>query len=95
MTTLFGGSSTRISMLDPGLLVALVLPVFAILPLLTHAGLPNTADGPAHLMRQVELNLAWQDGNLFPRWAPDLAYGYGAPLFSYAPTAAIRRHPAI
>ena len=71
--------------LDPGLLVVLALPLFAIIPLLTHAGLPKTADGPAHLMRQVELNLAWQDGIFFPRWAPALAYGYGAPLFSYAP----------
>jgi hypothetical protein len=71
--------------LDPALLVVLALPLFAILPLLTHTGLPNTADGPAHLMRQAELNQAWQDGILFPRWAPDLAYGYGAPLFSYAP----------
>jgi len=71
--------------IDAGLLVCLVLALFAILPLLTHAGLPNTADGVAHLMRQAELNQAWQDGILYPRWAPDLAYGYGAPLFHYAP----------
>jgi hypothetical protein len=70
---------------DPGLAVAALLALFALLPLLAHAGLPNTADGPAHLMRQVELNQAWSDGILYPRWAPDLAYGYGMPLFHYAP----------
>ncbi len=70
---------------DPGLFVAALLALFAIVPLLAHPGLPNTADGPAHLMRQAELNQAWQDGILYPRWAPDLAYGYGMPLFNYAP----------
>ncbi len=70
---------------DPGLIVAGLLALFAVVPLLTHPGLPNTADGPAHLMRQAELNQAWQDGVLYPRWAPDLAYGYGMPLFHYAP----------
>jgi hypothetical protein len=70
---------------DPGLLVAALLALFAIVPILAHSGLPNTADGPVHLMRQVELNQAWQDGILYPRWAPDLAYGYGMPLFHYAP----------
>lgn len=73
--------------LDYGLLLALVLPLFAILPLLTHPGLPNTADGPAHLMRQVELNQAWQEGNFYPRWGTDLAFGHGMPIFSYAPPA--------
>ena len=70
---------------DSVLIVALLLALFAIAPLLTHAGLPNTADGPAHLMRQVELNEAWQAGILYPRWAPDLALGHGMPLFNYAP----------
>ncbi len=71
--------------IDYGLLTALVIPIVAILPLLTHAGLPNTADGPAHLMRQVELNQAWAEGNFYPRWGTDLALGHGMPIFSYAP----------
>jgi len=65
--------------------VAILISIFAIYPLLAHDGLPNTADGPVHLMRQVELNQAWQDGIIYPRWAADLAYGYGMPLFHYAP----------
>ena len=77
---------TRLShRLDFGLLIALVLPLLAVGPLLTHAGLPNTADGPVHLMRQVELNRAWAEGNFYPRWGTDLALGHGMPIFSYAP----------
>ena len=72
---------------DFALLLALALPLLAVMPLLTHAGLPNTADGPAHLMRQVELNEAWQEGNFYPRWGADLALGHGMPIFSYAPPA--------
>lgn len=71
--------------IDSGLLVAVLLALFAVVPLLGHPGLPNTADGPVHLMRQVELNQAWRDSIFYPRWAPDLAYGYGMPLFNYAP----------
>ncbi len=76
---------TRKLPVDPDLLVAALLALFAVVPLLAHPGLPNTADGAAHLMRQAELNQAWRDGLLYPRWAPDLAYGYGMPLFHYAP----------
>lgn len=75
----------RLQNLDYGLLLALLLPLWAVIPLLTHAGLPNTADGPVHLMRQVELNQAWQQGNFYPRWGTDLALGHGMPIFSYAP----------
>jgi len=72
---------------DYGLLLAFIIPIFAIMPLLTHVGLPNTADGPIHLMRQVEFNQAWGEGNFYPRWGTDLAYGHGMPIFSYAPPA--------
>ena len=73
--------------IDYGLLAALVIPLLAFMPLLTHRGLPNTADGPVHLMRQVELNRAWAEGNFYPRWGTDLALGHGMPIFSYAPPA--------
>lgn len=39
-----------------------------------------------HLYRVVALSQALAQGVLFPRWLPDLAYGYGLPLFNfYAP----------
>lgn len=76
-----------IKQLDYGLLTACLLPLFAIMPLLLHVGLPNSADGPIHLMRQVQFDQAWAEGNYYPRWGKDLAYGHGMPIFSYAPPA--------
>ncbi len=31
----------------------------------------------------VQLAALWRDGVLFSRWLPDVAYGYGLPLFNY------------
>ena len=53
--------------------------------LLTTRGLPNTSDGVLHLFRSLELVSAWQQGVLYPRWAPDFAFGYGYPIFNYVP----------
>ncbi len=75
--------STRIaSRFDLGMVVVLLLPVFAVLPLL-QPGLPRTADGYLHLLRVVEIDQNWQDGVYYPRWAPDMAFGYGYPIFNY------------
>ncbi len=70
--------------LDTGLLVAVLLALFAVWPLLTP-GMPNTADGPIHFYRAVDMQQAWQDGVLYPRWSANLALGYGTPLFDFAP----------
>jgi hypothetical protein len=67
---------------DLGFLVVLLLPIFAAITLF-QPGLPRTADGYLHLLRVVELDQAWRDGVLYPRWAPDMAYGYGYPIFNY------------
>lgn len=68
--------------LDFGLVVVMLLPLFAILPLL-QPGLPRTADGFLHLLRVVEVDQSWRDGVYYPRWAPDMAFGYGYPIFNY------------
>lgn len=50
--------------------------------------LTRSADGLLHLYRVVALDHALNRGVFFPRWLPDLAYGYGLPLFVfYAPLA--------
>ncbi len=69
---------------DPGLLLVLLLLSFAISPLL-RSGLPSMADVPIHLYRLAELDRCWQDGVYYPRWAPNLAFGYGYPIFHFAP----------
>src|SRR5258708_11735567 len=64
------------------ILLAAALAIYPLLP----PGIPSTADGPLHLIRGVEFDTVLRTGVLYPRWAPDLAYGYGYPLFNfYAP----------
>jgi hypothetical protein len=51
-------------------------------PLLQNAWLCSD-DGALHVYRTVALDRAMSDGLLYPRWFPDLAYGYGFPFFNY------------
>ena len=69
---------------DPGLLLAGLLALVVILPLL-QPGLPGTADTPIHFYRALELDRSWAPGVVYPRWAPDLVYGYGYPLWVFVP----------
>ena len=50
---------------------------------LLHEGLAPTHDGEYHVIRFYEFDKALRDGNLYPRWAPDLNNGFGVPLFNY------------
>lgn len=50
---------------------------------LLHSGLPPTHDGEYHVIRFYEFDKIFRSGVLYPRWAPDLNYGYGVPLFNY------------
>jgi hypothetical protein len=68
---------------DPGLFVALLLATFAAWPFLTRAGLPTFTDAELHVYRVYEVMEAWKAGVLYPRWAPDLFYAYGYPVFHY------------
>lgn len=67
--------------LDFGL--ALVLSLFIIWPLVQNRGLPNGTDTFYHIQRVAEMDRAWSQGVLFPRWAESFYYGYGSPLFHY------------
>lgn len=77
-------------------LAVLLFALPAISPLFQQT-LPDSADGLLHLYRVIALEQAWQLGVIFPRWLPNLAYGYGLPLFvfyapfSYYPTGLIYR----
>ncbi|MBI5876299.1 MAG: hypothetical protein HZB53_01505 [Chloroflexi bacterium] len=71
--------------LDFGLLAALILPAVSVLPLLPWNGIPNTADGVIHLLRQVGFDHAIRAGVLVPRWGADLYLGFGYPLYNFAP----------
>ncbi len=63
----------------------LIVLIFSILAgwSLLKPGLPPTHDGEYHVIRFYEFDKSLRDGNLFPRWAPDLNRGFGVPLFNY------------
>ncbi len=66
-----------------------ILPILALLALalwpLLRAGYPLIGDGGNHLYRLVEFDHLLRNGIWFPRWATDLCYGYGCPLFNFYP----------
>ena len=43
--------------------------------------MPAGADTAIHLFRAVQLDWALRHGYLYPRWSPDLVFGFGYPLF--------------
>lgn len=63
-------------------IAVLLLTLVAIHPLLQPT-LPWSDDGQLHLWRVVELDHCLRNGYLYPRWMPDMAYGYGFPLLNY------------
>ncbi len=77
-------SARSITHFDPGLLLAGLLALFVVVPL-AGDGLPGSADTPIHFYRALEFTRSWGPGVIYPRWAPDLAYGYGYPLWNFAP----------
>lgn len=68
-------------LLELTLVVALAL--VAAHPFLTRAGLPRETDAELHVFRAAQLGQALQSGAGYVRWAPDLWYGYGYPIFNY------------
>jgi hypothetical protein len=74
--------------LDPHILLILAFSLFAWAPLLTPAYFFQAHDAPHSIFYLVEFDQTLRDGYLWPRWAPDFAFGYGYPLFNiYAPLA--------
>lgn len=68
-----------------GFLLIALLPA---LEPLVRPGTPATNDAAYHLQRIMALHLLARDGGTLSRWLPDVAYGYGAPVFNYyAPLA--------
>lgn len=64
------------------LIIVLILTFVSIAPLL-KSGLPPTHDGEYHVVRFYEFYKTFIDGNLYPRWAPDLNYSFGLPILSF------------
>lgn len=62
-----------------------LLILISLIPLidLLHPGLPLTHDGQDHVARIANFYTNLQDGNLIPRWAPNLNWGYGHPILMF------------
>jgi hypothetical protein len=70
------------------IIIILALSIFAWAPLVTSAYFFQAHDAPHSIFYLVEFDQTLRDGYLWPRWAPDFAFGYGYPLFNiYAPLA--------
>ncbi len=61
-----------------------MLALLAAWPIL-RSGPPTVGDGFNHYFRLAELHWAVQNGVYYPRWLPDVAYGFGLPVFNFYP----------
>lgn len=78
---LFPTLDARVSRIVPFfVLTLLALP--ALWPLYVVI-LPQTGDGNLHLMRLTVLDRYLDQGIFYPRWASELALGFGHPVFNY------------
>lgn len=62
-----------------------VLCLVSLLPLLDllHVGLPITHDSKDHAARIANFYRSLQEGNIIPRWAENLNWGYGHPIMMF------------
>jgi len=65
--------------------IFLVLIGLGCLPLMSllRPGLPVTHDGPDHVARIANFYQALYEGNIVPRWAGNLNWGYGHPILMF------------
>ena len=63
----------------------ILLLIISCIPLVTlfHTGLPITNDGKDHVARIANFYSNLQQGNLIPRWAGNLNWGYGHPILEF------------
>lgn len=61
----------------------LFLSLLPFIPTLLNPLSPHTQDGSVHFARMAAHFKALSDGQFPPRWAADLNYGYGMPLFIF------------
>lgn len=63
----------------------IILALVALMPLtdLLHAGLPVTHDGQDHVARIANFYQSLSEGNIVPRWAGNLNWGYGHPILMF------------
>ncbi|MCL4359716.1 6-pyruvoyl-tetrahydropterin synthase-related protein [Patescibacteria group bacterium] len=73
---------TRITSL-PYYIAIILVSILPLVSLFATPALFHTHDGAVHLPRMAAYFKALMDGQVLPRWAGDLNYGYGLPLFNF------------
>ncbi len=73
----------KLSRIDPGYLVVLVIALLAVWPFISRGSLPVGTDAELHVFRLHELGQLVAGGEFYPRWAPNFYHGYGYPIFNY------------
>ncbi len=63
----------------------IVLVLFLLIPLISllNQGLPYTHDGRDHVARIANFYQSLSEGNIIPRWAGNLNWGYGHPILMF------------
>ncbi len=61
----------------------LVAIVLIFLRVYVPVGIPDTHDGQIHLARFGNFKRAFREGQIPPRWGPNLMNGYGYPVFNF------------
>lgn len=64
------------------LIILFIITLFPLIGLLA-AGLPVTHDGTDHVARIANFYLSLSEGNIVPRWATNLNWGYGHPILMF------------
>ncbi len=78
----------KIKGFDVNIILVILLSIFAIAPLFQPGFFWGAHDARHSVYFLYEFDRSIQDGVLYPRWSPDIAFGYGYPLFNiYSPLA--------
>jgi uncharacterized membrane protein len=75
----------NINKMISGKMIIIFLLIISFLPLLSllHSGLPLTHDGQDHVARIANFYQSLTEGNMIPRWANNLNWGYGHPILMF------------
>src|SRR6266436_4078117 len=74
---------SRVRSIDPTWIAVFGLATLAVWPFLTRHSLPTFTDAEMHVYRTYEILAGWRAGVPYLRWAPDLFYAFGYPVFHY------------
>jgi hypothetical protein len=88
LSTIATSIQRRLRCCDTNLLLVVALSIFAIAPLFQPGFFWGAHDARHSVYFLYEFDRSIQEGILYPRWSPDITFGYGYPLFNiYGPLA--------